>query len=97
MISNYQLFMLTYLAVSLVTFGIYAMDKSAAKRGARRIPENTLHLLAFAGGWPGALVAQKVLRHKTLKTSFRIVFFLTVAANLLVVLALSKTLEMVTI
>ncbi|MCE7524423.1 DUF1294 domain-containing protein [Alloalcanivorax xenomutans] len=34
------------------------------------------------GGWPGALLAQRVFRHKTRKTSFQVVFYLVVAANL---------------
>ena len=54
-----------YGAMSLVTFLVYAMDKSAARRGAGRTSETTLHLLALVGGWPGALLAQQWLRHKS--------------------------------
>lgn len=67
--------------LSLTTFGLYAFDKSAARRRARRVPEKTLHLFALLGGWPGALLAQKYLRHKTVKQPFRFVFWLTVLAN----------------
>jgi uncharacterized membrane protein YsdA (DUF1294 family)/cold shock CspA family protein len=70
-----------YLAFSLVTFFAYAFDKSAAKGGAWRTPENTLNGLSLVGGWPGALIAQQVLRHKTKKQSFRAVFWLTVFVN----------------
>ena len=70
-----------YLIASLLTFIIYAADKSAARRGAWRTPENILHLLSLAGGWPGALVAQETLRHKSKKASFRFVFWLTVFLN----------------
>jgi uncharacterized membrane protein YsdA (DUF1294 family)/cold shock CspA family protein len=70
-----------YLALSAVTFIAYAWDKAAAMRAARRTPESTLHLLALAGGWPGALLAQQWLRHKSSKTSFRAVFWITVALN----------------
>ncbi len=70
-----------YAAASLVAFIAYAQDKSAAQNNARRTPENTLHLLALAGGWPGALLAQRKFRHKTQKASFRAVFWLTVIFN----------------
>ena len=70
-----------YLGVSLITFLIYAIDKSKAKRNAWRIPENTLHLFALGGGWPGAAIAQQTFRHKSQKKEFRFVFWLTVVAN----------------
>ena len=71
-----------YFGASLVTFIIYAMDKSAAKNESRRTPESSLHFLSLIGGWPGALVAQYTLRHKSKKQSFRSVFFITVVMNL---------------
>jgi uncharacterized membrane protein YsdA (DUF1294 family) len=71
-----------YGLASLITFIIYLIDKSAAQAGRWRIPEKTLHTLALAGGWPGAWVAQKVLRHKTSKKEFQLVFWLTVVLNL---------------
>ena len=52
-----------YAGLSCITFLAYAMDKSAAAKGAWRTPEKTLHVLAIAGGWPGALLAQQFLRH----------------------------------
>lgn len=70
-----------YLLLSVITFVVYAVDKSAARRGSRRIAEGTLHLLALGGGWPGALVAQQQLRHKSRKPSFRNVFWGTVVIN----------------
>lgn len=70
-----------YSVASIFTFMVYALDKSAAKKGAWRTQEKTLHLLSLVGGWPGALVAQQKLRHKSKKQSFRIVFWITVLLN----------------
>lgn len=71
-----------YLVLSMITFICYARDKSAAKNGAWRTSENTLHLFALIGGWPGALVAQNRLRHKSRKQPFRTIFWVTVVINL---------------
>ena len=71
-----------YLVMSLVTYQVYAFDKSAAKRNAWRIPENNLHLLSLAGGWPGALLAQERMRHKSIKQPFRTLFWLTLVLNI---------------
>ncbi|WEF35009.1 DUF1294 domain-containing protein [Pseudoduganella chitinolytica] len=68
-------------ALNLVTYVAYARDKSAARTGRRRTPENTLLLLGLIGGWPGALLAQRRLRHKTAKASFQVRFWLTVLVN----------------
>jgi uncharacterized membrane protein YsdA (DUF1294 family)/cold shock CspA family protein len=70
-----------YLFISTVTFLAYAIDKSAAQAGHWRIGENTLQLLALAGGWPGALLAQQILRHKSRKGSFRVVLWIAVLLN----------------
>ena len=78
-LSNYLL--VGYAALSLVTFFAYAFDKSAAQRGAWRTSEGTLLFLGLAGGWPGALIAQETLRHKSKKASFRFVFWVTVRMN----------------
>ena len=70
-----------YTLISMFTYIFYAIDKKAAKDGSWRTKENTLHLLAIAGGWPGALIAQQTLRHKSKKELFRIVFWITVLLN----------------
>jgi uncharacterized membrane protein YsdA (DUF1294 family) len=72
---------IVYLVASLVAFVTYARDKAAARRGEFRTPETTLHLMALAGGWPGALLAQQFLRHKSTKAGFRSVFWGTVLLN----------------
>ena len=76
-----QEILLTYLGVSVITFLAYAFDKSKAQRGEWRTQESTLHLLALIGGWPGAVIAQQVLRHKSKKKEFRVAFWFTVFVN----------------
>ncbi len=70
-----------YLFFSTFTFLAYAIDKSAAQAGRWRISEISLQLLALVGGWPGALLAQHSLRHKSKKGSFRIVLWTAVLLN----------------
>ena len=78
-----------YVALSILAFAMYAADKRAAQRGRWRTPENTLILVGLIGGWPGAVVAQQVLRHKTKKLSFRSKFWATVIANVIVFVLLA--------
>ena len=63
---------------SLVAFGVYGYDKLMAKNDGWRIPEKTLHGVSLAGGWPGAWLGSRYFRHKTQKTSFIVVYWLTV-------------------
>lgn len=76
-----QKLVLVYFGLSIITFLAYAFDKSKAQRGAWRTPESTLHMFSLIGGWPGAAVAQQLLRHKSQKKEFRIAFWLTVIVN----------------
>jgi uncharacterized membrane protein YsdA (DUF1294 family) len=82
-----------YCVASVVCFVVYAIDKSAAAAERRRVSEATLLVLGLVGGWPGAIVAQQVLRHKSNKASFRASFWLTVIINALVFVALSSPLQ----
>ena len=70
-----------YLAFSVAAVIAYAADKSAARSGAWRSSEQSLLLLGLAGGWPGAIVAQQLLRHKTRKASFQSAFWGTIVLN----------------
>lgn len=67
-----------YGIVSVLAFLLYWSDKRKARVDHWRTPENVLHALEFAGGWPGALLAQQVFRHKTRKVSFQWVFWIIV-------------------
>ena len=70
-----------YVVMSGIAIFMYAFDKSAAQRGRRRTPESNLHAVALFGGWPGALLAQDLFRHKSSKAEFQTVFWTTVVVN----------------
>ena len=85
--------LLGFMILSIITFAAYALDKNAAQNGHWRTQESTLHMLALIGGWPGAMYAQQKLRHKSIKTEFRQVFWATVVMNITAIswVALSET------
>ena len=70
-----------FAGMSSVTFILYGLDKSAAKREVQRTPESRLQFCALLGGWPGALLAQQLFRHKSSKLSFQLIFWFTVMLN----------------
>jgi uncharacterized membrane protein YsdA (DUF1294 family)/cold shock CspA family protein len=61
--------------LSWLTWEEYRRDKALARASSRRVPERVLQTLSFAGGWPGAFLAQRRFRHKTAKHSFQRVFW----------------------
>lgn len=67
-----------YALTSVAAFVLYGYDKQQARRGGQRTPEKMLHLSELLGGWPSALLAQQVFRHKTRKFSYQSVFWLIV-------------------
>jgi uncharacterized membrane protein YsdA (DUF1294 family) len=82
-------FVIGYLSLvavaSLVSFVAYGFDKRRAATGGRRVPERTLLLLAFLGGWPGSILAQRHFRHKTRKLEFLIPFWVVTALHVALV------------
>lgn len=79
--------------LGLAALILYFWDKRIARYNAapagskprrKRISENTLHLVSLAGGWYGAWLARILFNHKTRKSDFVRVFWLTVLANLFV-------------
>jgi len=79
--------------INIMTYWFYAQDKEAAQLGSRRVPENTLHIFSFLGGWPAAWLAQQRLRHKTQKQPFRQIYFCTILFNILLILWLISPLN----
>ncbi|MCU4413462.1 DUF1294 domain-containing protein [Acinetobacter sp. WU_MDCI_Axc73] len=81
--------------MNVLSYWLYAQDKEAAQLGNRRVPEQTLHVISFLGGWPAAGVAQQKLRHKTQKQPFRKIYFCTIVFNILLLLWLISPLNVV--
>ena len=75
-----------YFGASVITFAVYAWDKSAARNGRWRTRESSLHLLALIGGWPGALLARQLLRHKSSKKPFSLLLWCSVLLNVAMLL-----------
>jgi uncharacterized membrane protein YsdA (DUF1294 family)/cold shock CspA family protein len=72
---------LAYGAMSVLAILLYGVDKSAAVNNRWRIQESTLQFVGLVGGWPGALFAQDVFRHKSKKAEFQFTFWVTVVFN----------------
>lgn len=85
----YPLLMAHLLIGNLLTFGLYGYDKACARSGRRRVPERRLQAFAFIGGSIGALLGQKIFRHKTRKSNFQVVFLLIFFLQILVLLVLA--------
>jgi uncharacterized membrane protein YsdA (DUF1294 family) len=80
-----QIILSIYLVMSAITFIAFALDKSASRRGRsrRRVPESTLHALELLGGFPGAIAAQQLLRHKSSKRDYIMILWLIVLIHVL--------------
>ena len=83
------------LGINMVVFAAYAYDKRAARKKAWRVPERTLHALALVGGTPCALLASKLLRHKSKKKSFRTRMWIICAAQVTLLLYLFVRLALI--
>ena len=79
-----------YALMSGVAFIAYGIDKAAATAKRQRTPEATLHFLGLLCGWPGALLAQRVFRHKSRKREFQTAFWGTVVVNVAVLMLLAS-------
>lgn len=72
---------------SVAAFVAMGWDKYCATRRWRRIPESTLHGLELIGGWPGSLLAQRLFRHKTVKTKYQVAFWAAAVLNVAIIAA----------
>ena len=59
------------IALNIVTFFVYGIDKWKARQAKRRIREAALLGLAVLGGRIGALLGMKVWHHKTMHKKFK--------------------------
>ncbi len=78
-----------FVGANLIVFLYYYQDKVSAIRKNWRTPESTLHFMSLIGGWSGAYIAQKMFRHKHKKTSFMMVYKLTILINCSVIILYS--------
>ena len=86
----FMLYIAFIVIINLITFLVYDYDKRNAEFNGPskvlvrpRISENNLHTLSLIGGWPGALIAQQYLRHKTIKRPFQRMYWATVLLNVI--------------
>ncbi|EEH4589258.1 DUF1294 domain-containing protein [Salmonella enterica subsp. enterica serovar 4,[5],12:i:-] len=77
-----------FLLANVLTLAIYGIDKTAARKTWRRVPESTLLVFGVVGGWPGAIVGQQLFRHKTQKQPFKTYF--SVIVSILVTVAIYR-------
>lgn len=85
MMTSVVAYLCLVVVMSVVCYVAYGVDKRRASTGGQRVPERTLHLLAFLGGWPGGLLGQRQFRHKTKKIRFRIVSWAVVFLHFVIV------------
>jgi uncharacterized membrane protein YsdA (DUF1294 family)/cold shock CspA family protein len=88
----YYWVLLVYVGTSLICVLIYWADKAAAAQGGWRVSESALLLLGLAGGWPGAIIAQRLFHHKTRKRSFQAAFAGSIVVNILAFVILTSPL-----
>ena len=79
-----------FLLANVLTLAIYGIDKTAARKTWRRVPESTLLVFGAVGVWPGAIVGQQLFRHKTQKQQFKTYFIVSVIVSILVTVAIYR-------
>ena len=84
-----ELIIIYLIAINVVTFFLYGIDKWKAKRSKWRIPETTLLGLAVIGGSIGAWLGMNVWHHKTMHKKFKYGLPLILIAQIALVLLTS--------
>jgi len=74
-------------ASNVAAFILWGLDKSRARRGGRRVPEATLHLMALVGATPASFLAMWVFHHKRLKTRFKVLYAIVLAVQTWAIIA----------
>ena len=67
----HQYSMYYLLAINIVSFFLYGIDKYKAKKGRWRISEATLLMMALIGGSIGAWAGMRLWHHKTMHKKFK--------------------------
>ena len=74
-----------YIAINLIAFIIYGIDKRRAIKNRYRVPEKTLLALAFLGGALGAVLGMYTFRHKTRKLKFTVLVPVFLIVHIIIV------------
>ena len=90
MIVMNQAFLYYLIAINIVTFLVYGIDKWKAKQGSWRISEAILLILAVIGGSIGALLGMKVWHHKTMHKKFKYGLPLILLAQIALIYFINK-------
>ena len=77
-----QLILIYLIAINVVTFFMYGIDKWKAKRSKWRISEATLLGMAVIGGSIGAWLGMRVWHHKTMHKKFQFGIPLIIVAQI---------------
>ncbi|MGB3714419.1 MAG: DUF1294 domain-containing protein [Candidatus Promineifilaceae bacterium] len=88
-ITGWPFYLLWILSVSVVTFGLFGVDKALSKTDRARVPESVLHFFTLIGGFPGQILGRIVFRHKTSfkrHPSFTIVLVISIVIQIAVII-----------
>ncbi len=78
------------IAINILTFAVYGIDKWKAKQDGWRISEATLLMLAVIGGTIGALLGMQVWHHKTMHLKFKYGLLLILLAQIALMYLISE-------